>query len=116
MPLWPSPSKATMSPGWSWLRATGIPIPYWAATPWGSETPTCANTYITKPEQSNPLGDAPPHTYGVPRYCIAIATTPPRLGAETGAGADDDAELPELLEPPPPLLLETLEANGLASC
>ena len=36
----------------------------------------CAKTYMTKPEQSNPPGAEPPHTYGVPRYCIAIPTTP----------------------------------------
>src|SRR5437868_4689927 len=43
----------------------------------GSETPICAKTYMTRPEQSNPLGLAPPHTYGTPRYCIATPTTPP---------------------------------------
>ena len=30
--------------------------------------PHCANTYDVKPEQSNPLGDAPPLLYGTPRY------------------------------------------------
>jgi hypothetical protein len=45
---------------------------------WGKETPTRENTYMTKPEQSNPVdGEAPPHLYGIPRYCIAIPTTPP---------------------------------------
>src|SRR5919198_638788 len=53
--------------------------------------PTCAYTYITRPEQSKPDGDAPPQTYGVPRYCIAIPTTPPCVGGGggTGAGAGD---------------------------
>ena len=41
----------------------------------GSETPTCANTYCTKPEQSKPDGLAPPETYGVPMYLNASATT-----------------------------------------
>src|SRR5688500_14028782 len=53
----------------------------------GSETPTCEKTYIVKPEQSKPLGEAPPHRYGTPRYCIAIPTTPPYCegGAPVGA-------------------------------
>src|SRR5919198_1564499 len=52
--------------------------------------PTCAYTYITKPEQSKPDGDAPPQTYGTPKYCIAIPTTPPVCeggGAPAGGGA-----------------------------
>src|SRR5881392_2755325 len=43
----------------------------------GRERPICANTYETRPEQSNPRGLEPPQTYGTPRYCIAIPTTPP---------------------------------------
>ena len=54
-----------------------MPIPYWEAAWCGSETPTCEYTYMMKPEQSKPPGLAPPQTYGVPRYCIAIPTTPP---------------------------------------
>ena len=46
---------------------------------------TCAYAYITRPEQSKPPGEAPPQTYGVPRYCIAIPTTPPKC--EEGAAA-----------------------------
>src|SRR5215211_8811210 len=103
MPLCPRLSKATMSPGCIWLRETGAPSPYWRATPCGSETPTCAKPYITKPEQSKPLGDSPPQTYGTPRYCIAIETTSPRAGVDTGAGADeedapDDSESELLLD------------------
>src|ERR1051325_11088019 len=52
----------------------------------GSETPICAKTYMTSPEQSKPLGLAPPHTYGTPRYRIAIPTTPPWI--EGGATVD----------------------------
>src|SRR3989442_7645821 len=37
--------------------------------------PSCPYTYCIRPEQSNPpAGLAPPHTYGVPRKCVAIAT------------------------------------------
>src|SRR5919201_1599577 len=91
MPTWPRPSKKTRSPGCSEPRETGVPYPYCAAALCGSETPTCAKTYIVKPEQSKPEGEAPPQTYGVPRYCIAIPTTPPWVGGGggTGAGAGD---------------------------
>src|SRR5579884_2837595 len=52
--------------------------------------------YQTNPEQSNPLGDVPPQTYGVPRYLEAIDTTfqplfvdgrAAGLATTTGAGA-----------------------------
>src|SRR5581483_6811398 len=95
MPTWPSPSKKTRSPGWRSLRATGLPIPYWAYELCGSEMPTWAKTYMTRPEQSKPEGEAPPQTYGVPRYRIAIPTTPPCVG---GGAADTGGEL-ELLVP-----------------
>ena len=35
----------------------------------GRETPIWAKAKTTRPEQSNPLGEAPPHTYGVPEVC-----------------------------------------------
>src|SRR5436189_206138 len=38
--------------------------------------PSWPNTYWTRPEQSKPRGVAPAHTYGTPRYCNAIDTTP----------------------------------------
>ena len=44
---------------------------------WASETPSCPYTYWTSPEQSKPVGLAPAHTYGTPRYCTASDTTPP---------------------------------------
>src|SRR5437763_13317025 len=89
MPTWSRPSKKTRSPGCSWSRETAVPNPYWAAAKWGSEMPSCAYTYITSPEQSKPEGDAPPQTYGTPRYPIAIdaASGWPAPGSATG-GAD----------------------------
>src|SRR6266508_5698868 len=70
--------------GSSWPIDTGVPIPIIAYELCGRGTPIWANTYMTKPEQSKPRGDAPPHTYGVPRYRIAIPTTPPwMLGGAT---------------------------------
>ena len=38
--------------------------------------PIWAYAYITRPEQSKPLGDEPPQTYGTPMYWSAIPTTP----------------------------------------
>ena len=62
----------------------------------GSETPTWAYTYMMKPEQSNPDGTAPPHTYGTPRYCIAMpddcrrsGRARRRAGVLGGAGVGD---------------------------
>src|SRR4051812_12611546 len=72
MPTWFKPSKNTRSPGCRPARSTRVPIPYCAAAKCGSEIPSCAYTYITSPEQSKPLGVAPPQTYGTPRYRRAI--------------------------------------------
>src|ERR1044072_2302370 len=84
------PSKNTRSPAWRSSRETGTPTElYCIAALCGSEIPTCANTYIAKAEQSKPPGLAPPHTWGVRRYCIASRTTPPYF--EGGAGADTGA-------------------------
>src|SRR4051794_16662258 len=80
MPTWPSPSKKTRSPGWSWSRDTGTPAPYCAYEECGSDTPTCAYAHMTRPEQSKPPGDEPPHTYGTPSCDIATPTTPPCEG------------------------------------
>src|SRR3954468_15678172 len=63
-------------------------MPYWAAALCGSETPSWLQTYIVRPEQSNPAGEAPPHTYGVPRYCIAIAAACPPSVLEGGIGTE----------------------------
>src|SRR5207248_11125248 len=38
----------------------------------------------TRPEQSNPDGDAPPQRYGTPRYCSAIETTLECVGGGAG--------------------------------
>jgi len=48
-----------------------------------------------KPEQSKPDGVEPPHTYGTPRYCIAIPTTPPCVDG----GATDTPSGVEALAP-----------------
>src|SRR6478735_11960225 len=88
----PRPSKNTRSPAWRSSREAGTPTElYCIAALCGNEIPTCAYTYITKPEQSKPPGLAPPQTYGVPRYCIAIPTTPPYCDEGTGgaSGADE---------------------------
>src|SRR5215204_1785692 len=81
-----------MSPGASWSRDTGTPIPQSAYVECGSETPICAYAYMMSPLQSKPLGEAPPHTYGTPRYCIATPTTPPCVdgGATVASGVDAD--------------------------
>src|SRR4051794_169729 len=77
MPTCPRPSKKTRSPGASWSFETATPAPYCAYDECGSETPTCAYAYATRPEQSKPPGEPPPQTYGVPRYDMATPTTPP---------------------------------------
>src|SRR5947207_12940151 len=93
--MWLAPLKKTRSPGCSWLRPTGVPMLNIAYELCGSETPICAKTYITSPEQSNPRGDDPPQTYGTPRYCIAIPTTPPwTFGGATVEPSGVDAETP----------------------
>src|ERR1700737_2071638 len=72
--------------------------------------PACWNAHITNPEQSNPPGAAPPHTYGDPIWVNAACTTtarsppspppgdvkgtpdtPPGIGAWPGAGAPSGA-------------------------
>src|SRR5579884_3218348 len=90
MPTCPRPSKKTRSPGCSWSRDTGTPYPYCAYDECGSETPTCAYAHMTRPEQSNPPGAAPPHTYGVPSCESAIPTTSECVGggATTVAGCE----------------------------
>src|SRR5919202_4520042 len=94
MPTWLAPAKKTRSPGCSWLIETGVPMLNWAYELCGSETPICANAYITRPEQSKPRGDAPPQTYGTPRYRIATPTTPPCVeggATDDPSGVDPDA-------------------------
>src|SRR5215210_8692833 len=58
---------------------------------------------MTNPEQSNPDGEAPPHTYGTPRYLIAMPTTPPPW--LDGGGAADA-----------PLSLEATRVSTDAAC
>ena len=60
--MWLAPVKKTRSPGSSWLIETGDPMLNIAYELCGSETPICAKTYMTKPEQSKPRGEEPPQT------------------------------------------------------
>src|SRR3954452_1396155 len=95
MPTWLAPEKKTRSPGCSWPIDTGVPIPNCAYELCGSEMPTFANAYITRPEQSKPRGDAPAQTYGTPRYCMATPTTPPwTFGGATLEPSGVDADAP----------------------
>src|SRR3954452_24117540 len=64
-------------------------MPYCAYVECGTETPIWANAYETRPEQSKPLGLAPPQTYLTPRYCIAMPATPPCV--EGGGATETDA-------------------------
>src|SRR4051794_32307378 len=79
-----------MSPGCNWLCETGTPMPHSAYVECGSDTPIWAYAYMIRPLQSKPLGEAPPQTYGTPRYCIATPTTPPCVdgGATVASGVD----------------------------
>src|SRR5205823_9909028 len=77
----------------------------------GSETPTCAYTYMTRPEQSKPDGDAPPHRYGTPRYCSAIATTLECVGGGAGPTAPASA-----LPPVSPIGETVLEMACAGAC
>ncbi len=83
MPTWwtsPPWANRIRSPGWSWLRGTSTPALTWSYVTRGIFTPTCANAYFMRLEQSKPtvfapwskprLGPSsvpPPQEYGVPR-------------------------------------------------
>src|SRR5262249_62229076 len=62
--------------------------------------PRSPYTYITRPEQSNPAGVAPPHTYGTPRKRSTSATAwapsplPATAGSDTGTPVIDDPGTP----------------------
>src|SRR6476469_7375192 len=116
----PRPSKNTRSPAWRSSRETGTPTElYCIAALCGNEIPTCAYTYIAKPEQSKPPGLAPPHTYGVPRYCIAIATAWPPSVPDGGIGMSppvDDDEDDELVPPPVAAAAAALAAASWRRC
>src|SRR5712691_7278720 len=96
MQLWLSPGeyvfwKNTRSPALSSSREGCEPLLYSPNMPRLSGLPTCLATYHTKPEQSNPLGLEPPHTYGAPSSFKPAPARPslgaPRGGAATAAGA-----------------------------
>src|SRR5690606_20022364 len=81
MPTWSAPrlrdelSQKTRSPGRRSPLPTAFPLePCWYEMR-GRFTPNCFMTYWVKPEQSNPEGDVPPHTYGVPMNCFAKSTS-----------------------------------------
>src|SRR6187200_3221731 len=50
------------------------------------DLPACRAAYQTNPEQSNPLGLDPPHTYGEPRN-FNPAPAIPSIGAPAGRAA-----------------------------
>src|SRR4029079_17722119 len=76
---------------------------YWAYELCGRLTPAAANAYITRPEQSNPDGLAPPQRYGTPRDCIAIPTARAPTLEGGGAAIGDVFTGEELLDDDPPL-------------
>lgn len=49
------------------------------------EISACCATYQTSPEQSEPLGNVPPHTHGEPLYCRAMAAVRWPSGPAGGA-------------------------------
>ena len=59
MPTWDIPAKNTTSPGRRCFRETYLPFPQSIQLECGSDTPTFLYTYMTKPEQSKPAGEAP---------------------------------------------------------
>src|SRR5438552_5102401 len=96
MPLWLSPGeyvfwKNTRSPALSSPRAGCEPELYSPNMPRLSGLPTWRATYHTKPEQSKPVGEEPPHTYGAPSSFKPAPARPslgaPRGGASTAKGA-----------------------------
>ena len=55
--------KKTRSPGWSASGATSTPTPACTPAVRGMSTPAAVRkTHCTKPEQSQPAGEAPPQT------------------------------------------------------
>ena len=55
--------KKTRSPDWSpevEVIFWPAPLCHWLVALWGRLTPICWKQYMVKPEQSKPLGDAPP--------------------------------------------------------
>src|SRR5690606_17660599 len=98
MPTWSAPafrdelSQNTRSPTWRSPFATALPPwPCWYEIR-GRLMPNCFITYCVKPEQSNPDGDVPPHTYGVPMNCCAKSAIPLRPPPCPGAGRNPPPE------------------------
>ena len=61
---------------------TALPSLDCICAPCPIEIPKWSNTYIVKPEQSNPLGLAPPYTYGTPKNSLAYSTISLALALE----------------------------------
>ncbi|OLL89445.1 hypothetical protein Ae406Ps2_6459 [Pseudonocardia sp. Ae406_Ps2] len=58
----------TRSPGAIAAGELGVPAFFWLTVPAGSATPAEAQEASMSPEQSNPSGPVPPHTYGFPSW------------------------------------------------
>ncbi len=54
---------------------------HWSPVKCGRSTPAACQAIMTSPEQSNPYGPAPPHTYGLPSCASAYATASARRPA-----------------------------------
>src|SRR5690625_2685437 len=87
MPTWPPPFWKTRSPGCGLEVRANWPEPKMADVLDGMLIPACAYAHAVKPEQSQPPGPLPPHTYGVPTPEYAAETTAPNEPDEEGAGA-----------------------------
>lgn len=81
--------NATKSPGLALANdGTRVPTRACLLAVLGSDRPFRLKACWTNPEQSRPLpGVFPPHLYGVPRHCMAVATTwdPVRVGVAAWA-------------------------------
>src|SRR5271166_1883742 len=87
------------SPGCSWLTGTAGPTRAWSAATRGMLTPAWANAHWTRPEQSNAVGPAAPHTYGRPRLlsaarnaavsCAAVMASPLTAAPDEAVPAND---------------------------
>ncbi len=62
---------------------TGVVMAYWSWAKWGKDTPAAPHASITRPEQSNEFGPAPPHWYGFPICASAHAIATFAFGAGT---------------------------------
>src|SRR5690242_19759107 len=81
-----------MSPTCSSFIFTDLPSPIWVKVVRETLIPKCLYTCWIRPEQSMPLARSlPPQAYGVPRNCLAYATT---SYPETGTLSSDHLHQP----------------------